>query len=204
MQRLNVIVLLSFFIVSINFWPSAHAAPLKAREKFSGVIESGAPLATWIDKPCKSNQSAEALLSSVEIPLKEMPSSREIERQLQDCTDRILAERLRRKLNVRLTVGDGQTTRMPMWAWRIGDALLLGQPNEAYSHLQLELRRRFHPQPVVVMNLVNGSCGYLPPAEFYDRDIYQVWQSPFEQGSLEKMTESCVEALEKINRITST
>jgi hypothetical protein len=37
------------------------------------------------------------------------------------------------------------------------------------------------------MNLVNGSIGYLPPAELCDLDLYQVWQSPFERHSLERL-----------------
>ena len=40
------------------------------------------------------------------------------------------------------------------------------------------------------MNLVNGSAGYLSPAELYDTDIYQVWQSPYERGGLERLIEA--------------
>lgn len=35
------------------------------------------------------------------------------------------------------------------------------------------------------MNLINGSIGYLPPEHLYDTDIYPVWQTPFDRGSLE-------------------
>jgi hypothetical protein len=37
------------------------------------------------------------------------------------------------------------------------------------------------------MNIVNGSAGYLAPAELYDTDIYQVWQAPYARGSLERL-----------------
>ena len=45
------------------------------------------------------------------------------------------------------------------------------------------------------MNLTNGGCGYLPPAGIYERDLYQVWQSPFKAGCLEKVIESVVAEL---------
>ena len=40
------------------------------------------------------------------------------------------------------------------------------------------------------MNLINGSIGYLPPEDLYDTDIYPVWQTPFDRGSLEVTIEA--------------
>jgi hypothetical protein len=40
------------------------------------------------------------------------------------------------------------------------------------------------------MNLINGSIGYLPPAEIYDADVYSVWQTPFDRGSYERLLET--------------
>ena len=45
------------------------------------------------------------------------------------------------------------------------------------------------------MNLINGSIGYLPPRHLYDEKIYQVWQTPFERGSLERLAEAIEEAI---------
>jgi hypothetical protein len=96
-----------------------------------------------------------------------------------------LEERLRRKLNIRLGVGNGASFELPVYAWRIGEAVLVGSCCEAYSVLQRELRRRFADTTILCMNLINGSIGYLPPAEFYDLDTYAVWQTPFDRGSYE-------------------
>ena len=93
---------------------------------------------------------------------------------------------------------EGDTIPAAIWMWRLGDALLLAGPNEAYSLLQRELRRRFHPRPVLVGNVVNGPClGYLPDEAAFERgaDTYQVWQSPFARGSLERVIEAAAEAL---------
>lgn len=80
---------------------------------------------------------------------------------------------------------------MPVWIWRVGGAVFVGQSNEAYSALQVELRRRFPQAAVAVLNLVNGSCGYLSPPELHGSDIYQVWQSPFDRAALPGLIAAC-------------
>jgi hypothetical protein len=75
----------------------------------------------------------------------------------------------------------------------VGDAILVGQPQEAYSHLQRELRADLIDHAVAVLNLANDDLvvAYLPPDELYDDDVYTVWQSPFERGSLEALIAAC-------------
>src|SRR5205085_2415363 len=113
-------------------------------------------------------------------------------------------ERISRRRSVRKIVGDGASAQMPMWVWRIGDALLVGHPNEAYSQMQIELRRRFAPTPVAVMNVVGCGAGYLPPREFYDgRDLYQVNQSPFAAACLERVIDAASNAMEEFREGSS-
>lgn len=170
--------------------------PPGVRLDYAGVVESGAPLAAWEHVPYRSSDMLVASVHEAELPLKDWPTTAEIDALLAECNDRVLAERLRRKRRVRQTVGDGQTTRMPFWVWRIGDAVLVATPNEAYSALQTELRRQFADNPLIVLNLANGPCvGYLPPDELYDQDIYQVWQTPFDRGSHEKVLLTCAKAV---------
>ena len=69
---------------------------------------------------------------------------------------------MRREL-LRLALGDEPVHRMPIWAWRLGEALLLALPNEPYSVFQVELRRRFAGTPLLVLMTTNGGVGYLPP-----------------------------------------
>lgn len=166
--------------------------------QYAGIVESGAPLATWRRAPREASRRLDAARLDVEVPLKPMESVAEIERALKTCADRVAQERLLRKRRVRAAVGDGQTSKIPVWIWRVGDAFLVGQPDEAYAHLQVELRRRFPAHAVAVMNLVNGSCGYLPPAPLYDREMYQVAQTPFGRGSLEELIEACGSAIGRL------
>lgn len=166
--------------------------PPKNRLAFDRVVESGAPLAIWKKEPYEPSNTLLVEMIEVELPLKPLPSLAEIETQWAECEDNVLKERIWRKRGIRKTVGDGNTTKMPLWVWRLGDSILVGQPNEAYSEFQQILREKLAPNAVAVMNIVNGSTGYLPPQDLYETDIYPVWQSPFEKGSLELLTENAI------------
>lgn len=166
--------------------------PPATKLAYCGVVESGAPLAVWKRSPRPVSTRLHAIPFGVELEIKkEYPPLGEIEAQLCAETRRPYQERLRRKAALRRCLGDGATYRAPVWLWRVGDALLLGQINETYSAFQTELRRHFPGQALAIMNVVNGSLGYLPPRELYREDLYQVWQTPFEAGSLERLIEAC-------------
>lgn len=170
--------------------------PPRTSLEYAGVVESGAPLATWKRAARTPSGVLDARLVEIELPLKDMPSAKELEAALKASDDRVQSERLRRKLRVRRLVGEGKTAKIPLWAWRVGEGYIVGQPNEAYTLLQTELRRAFPGNAVTVLNLVNGSYGYLPRQELYGEDLYQVWQSPFDRGSLERVIASARTALE--------
>ena len=181
----------------------AHAAlatlfdmePPNTELTFTETVESGAPLAAWRHRECAASDKLKAIATTVDVPLKDWPSAAELEQQRSDCTDRALQERLRRKRDIRRSLGDGATFAHPISVWRIGDAILLGSCSEAYSQLQQDLRNQFPEVPLACMNLINGSIGYLPPEELYDVDVYPVWQTPFDRGSLELVKAAMVNAI---------
>ena len=169
--------------------------PAGTELSFAGVVESGAALGVWKRStyPVATGLSCE--VAEVELPLKPLPSLAEIEERWRGCKDRVFKERLWRQRAVRQAVGDGKSARTHVWIWRVGDALLVGQPHEAYSQFQQKLRQQIDPNPVAVMNVVNGWMGYLPPRQLYRRNIYPVWQTPFAPGALELLTEmACARA----------
>jgi hypothetical protein len=165
---------------------------------YCGVLESGAPLAMWKHRPRQLSGELLAKQRLAQLPLKNWPSADELEQQRLACNDRAIEERLRRKRDIRLGIGDGSNYEIPIYAWRIGEAVLVGSCCEPYSCLQQELRRRFPDCTLICMNLVNGSMGYLPPAPLYDRDVYPVWQTPFDRGSLELTLEAFTGAIEDV------
>lgn len=168
--------------------------------QYAEPVESGAPLATWRYAVHEVSRTLGAVCSEVELPLKELPTIEEIETELQTCADRLLAERLRRQRETRRIVGNGKSMRERVWVWRVGSAFFAGQANEAFSWLQIELRRQFPQYTVAVLNLVNGGeAGYLPTASVYGKNMYEVNQSPFARGCLELVRESTARAIEQLS-----
>ena len=162
---------------------------------YSGVMESGAPLAVWQHREYSPSTKVMGSQHSIELPLKDWPTADVLEQQRAACEDRALQERLRRKRDIRRVLGDGTKHAVQFSAWRLGDAILVGSSCEAYSKLQTELRARFEDRTVVCMNLINGTIGYLPPDDKYEFDIYQVWQTPFARGSLELIIDAMEEQI---------
>jgi hypothetical protein len=169
----------------------AGMLPPRTALEYSGAVESGAPLAMWQRIPHQANTQLSAKRIEIEMPLKEgLESAPQLQSALDACNDRTLRERLTRKMRVRRTVGEGGSTLLPVWVWQIGDAVFIAQREEAYSFFQKELRAQFPNKAIIVMNLTNGSCGYLPPRNLYDFDIYQVWQTPYARGAAEILLET--------------
>lgn len=170
-------------------------APPGTRLVFDRVVESGAPLAVWRHERrvmAGATTTIAARRATVDLPLKDWPTAAALTAEIAACPDRTRAERLRRRLRIRESIGDDGTFPLEVWGWRIGGALVIGTMAEAYSRLQRRLRGAFPGHAVVWLNLVNGSIGYLPPADLYDTDIYPVWQTPFDRGSLERLEEAAI------------
>lgn len=171
--------------------------PPQTELAFRGVQESGAPLGLWELQRIELPGKLSAFEGRVNLPLKPQPSEAEVLRELEKCEDRNMRERLHRKRALLRHLGAGPDLSMPFWVWKVGDVAFVAQPNEAYSLLQTELRRRFSEFPVVVMNLANGAAAsYLYPAEMGDRNLYQVWVSPFKAEALNLLIDACASAIE--------
>lgn len=170
--------------------------PPKIELSFDNVVKSAAPLGVWKKSANQPSTLLSADMREVEIMLK-LPSLAEIERQYRECEDRILKELLYRKLGFRKAFKDTGIALIPAWVWRLGDSYFIGQPGEAYSVFQRELRQQLAPHAVAVINMVNGTAGYFPPKDLYDKKIYQVWHSSYAVGSLERLMEAALTAAKK-------
>lgn len=155
-----------------------------------GVVESGAPLAIWTGRAVSGGDAAAGSVDTVELPLRDLPTIDELAEEWKDIDSRSREERLGRARNLRDGYIEGPTVQHPVWAWRLGDAVIVGHPGEAYSQLQTDLRERFPGTPIVVMNLTNGpGFVYLPTRDAYGRGAYQAWQTPLAPGALELLVE---------------
>lgn len=170
------------------------ALPVPGEElTLEGVVESGAPLAIWAGRAATGGEGAAGSVTRVELPLRDLPTLDELAEEWKDIDPRSREERLGRARNLRDGYIDGPTVQHPVWAWHLGDAVIVGHPGEAYSRLQTALRARFPETPIVVMNLTNGpGFVYLPTRDAYERGAYQAWQTPLAPGALDLLEEHAV------------
>jgi hypothetical protein len=176
--------------------------PPATRFVYTGIVASGANLGTWEHQPADEAQlrASERLVARedhVELARKEAlgvvdslsgaaPDS--VQEQEKALRRRFLSEAL----------GDDPVYSMPVWTWRLGEALVVAVPNEPYSVFQVELRRRFAGTPLLVLGVTNRTLGYLSPAETYGTGLYQEQQSPFAPGCLEQTIEVAAGALAEL------
>ena len=172
--------------------------PPREEAAFAEVRESGAPLGVWRTRPFTPSSAFAGVQVDVDMPLRDLPSEEEV-MQLHDAeTDRTMKERLFRKLLIIRRIAGRPTMPVPVWIWRVGDGVFIGHAQEAYSKFQIDLRAAFPEKSLAVMGVVNGAVGYLPPPEYYSRDIYQVWQTPFAPEALETLTSACAKTVSTI------
>jgi hypothetical protein len=169
---------------------------------YTGVVASGANLATWeyqpLDDPARSRCATLRHHRTI-VPLQRKPDLAPIDPPGDHRSDAIAeTEKALRRRMLQASLGDEPVYPMTLWLWRLGDALLVACPNEAYAQMQVELRTRFHRQPVLALGCTNGTLGYLPPRDAYGSGLYQEQQSPFLPGCLEQTITAAIGGLERL------
>jgi hypothetical protein len=166
---------------------------------FDRIEDSGARLGRWSLRPKPASTRLAMTVTDTELPYADVPSEAELLKALADCSDRPLKERLERRLMVRRDMGPGTGRVVHFTLCQIGDAFLVGAPAEPYSAFQMEMRRRFKGHAVMVLNLVNGSIGYLAPADTYDKPgLYQIKISLFRPGCMEQVIDDTAAVLKAL------
>jgi hypothetical protein len=178
--------------------------PPGTRFVYTGIVASGANLGTWEYQPCdaaqlRASEQLAARVSHVQLRRKQEIG---VVDSLSSATPDSVQEQekaLRRRF-LSQALGDDPVYTMPLWTWRLGEALLVAVPNEPYSVFQVELRRRLAGTPLLVLGVTNGTLGYLSPEETYGTGLYQEQQSPFAPGCLEQSIEVAAGALDELRR----
>ncbi len=175
-----------------------NTSPVGKKWTFDHALQSGAPLAIYAEKEIITNQTFKQLKFEVKIPYKQLDTIEKIEAEFNACEDRVMKDRLWRKLNTRKSIGDQTHALLPVWIWQFGDAFAIAQANEVYAIGQQLIRAHFKDRHIVFINIANGYLGYLPPADLYGKDIYAVWQTPFEKGGLELLIAEVIAKIEHL------
>lgn len=162
---------------------------------FAGIEESGTKLAVWREERGSENRALMARRNAVGLDLVEMPSREELLREIAACKEEYMRERLRRKLGLRETVGDGAAADFPYFLWQLGDAFIVALPAEAHSPFQMQLRERFPENHIAVLNIANGYLSYLPPRADYARNTYQAKVAIYKAGAAEAVLSSVADTI---------
>jgi hypothetical protein len=163
---------------------------------FEGVVESGAPLGLWVERPVHAPDGVQRQRLDVAFPIREPMSAAELTEKWNGIDETAAVERSARARRLAEGYADEGVVRHPVWIWRWGDAVLVAHPGEAFSYLQTELRARHPERAVVVLNLTNGpGFVYLPTEEAYEHDRYQVWQTLMGPGALEELVDAIDDAI---------
>ncbi len=167
---------------------------------FQGAVESGASLAVWDTRPrAELPTGIAARTARISLPLKaELPEAEDLEKQIAACQDRVLAERLQRRLLSRRALGPGTAVSRNHLLWRMGGIVFLAIPDEIYSAFQTAIRTSAGGVPVWISTVTNSSRGYLAPRHSYDAKSYASEQSPYAAGSFESVLETLTAELQKL------
>ncbi|NRA39392.1 MAG: hypothetical protein HRU15_14695 [Planctomycetes bacterium] len=164
------------------------------------VKKSGADLAVWRERDAITDGHCvfkEATLTWV--IREDLLKSAEVEELLKQNPDNAEAERLRRKLSVRKSVGEGDNFEFKFWLARFGNILFVSFPGEAYCKMQSGLRAAFPGYTVICVNVCEGWIGYIVPAHDYAKpSLYTVWQTPLAEGIFEALFDLCVQELKTL------
>lgn len=158
--------------------------------RWVGIVESGALLGEWREFPTKGSGEVKKVRLDVQVRVKELKSIEQLRTEWAGIDSDALEERISRAKRLRLGYESRQITSHPVWVWKLGDAIFVAQPGEAYSYLQTELRRRNPGRVIFVMNLTNyPGLFYLPIRSAYVAPAYQAWQTLLAPGAIEEVVD---------------
>ncbi|HZZ82260.1 MAG TPA: neutral/alkaline non-lysosomal ceramidase N-terminal domain-containing protein [Gemmataceae bacterium] len=92
--------------------------------------------------------------------------------------------------------------KMPLQAFRIGDAAVASMPCEIFSEIGLEFKKRSPRQPAWLVSLNHGYYGYLPTPRQHALGGYETWlgTNRLETAASDKMLESVLEMVQELGR----
>ncbi|MCO6454548.1 MAG: hypothetical protein J5I93_04450 [Pirellulaceae bacterium] len=200
----------------------AALPPPATRYDYAGPVISGATIGTWHYQPLDDRRLREIARWNVlreEIPLDyraELPRAAQVQaerdrwlaeehaareqgdsRRAADC--RAMIERQTRLLSRIGGLPAGPSYPLEIVVGRLGDAVWVGVQGEPYSQFQQELRRRFHPRPILVSTVCNSwGPSYLVPARCYGQGLYQESVAVLAAGCLERLTDEVAQRMERL------
>jgi len=173
------------------------------RMRFREAVDSGALLGDWEEIDHQMSDKTNGLRLDIDVTLQKLPTIEELQERWKDVDPGARETRIARAIKLRAGyVLEGGRAIHPVWIWMWGDAIIVGQPGEAYSYFQTELRRRHPDRIIFVLNCTNGpGYMYIPTPDAYRRFRYQSWQTLLNEGALELITDEVSSAISRLPKL---
>jgi hypothetical protein len=200
----------------------AGLGPAATDEKYGGPVISGATLGSWTHvalSELRLGQTARFTGGShtLDLPLKARPDPVALQRELDAWEDSALtaqsrgdtltardsrarAERARRWIGRIAFLPEGTMYPYRYSVHRMGDAVWVTCGGEPYNVLQVELRRRFPNDVILVSPLASDlAVAYLLPVDRYGKGLYQEEPSILAPGCLERLIEAVATSIVQVS-----
>ena len=185
---------------------------------FSGVVESGAPLAIYRHTPRSSGDTTlRVATATATLPVRPFPTRADGEARARDARETLaqkrragapeaeIVEATYRAKRIAQQAGHSRLTdgkpevQVELQAIRIGSAAILGAPMEVFNELGAAVAERSPFAWTAVCGYTNGSAGYLPTAKAFDGGGYEVeMASQFARGAGEVFVEAASSLLREL------
>jgi hypothetical protein len=187
------------------------------RLRHDRVIESGAPLSTWlaepIDEPAPVVRFAER---DVALPVQEQPPVAEAAARVEAAQRRLdelkaagaadeevaAATFVTKRANMAHwraeTYGGRDNVVVPIYLLQIGPAVFAGIGGEPFAEIGAAIKRRSPFPHTWFGGYTNGWAGYIPTAEAYPQGGYEVDTTPFAPEAAAILVEAAVAALTEL------
>ena len=187
--------------------------------QYAGPVVSGATLGAWSHVPISKEDEQRAAkwqirrwqialdyrpgTPTLESVLEEKAQWEEKEKAAQAAGDeaaardaRAMMERKSRLSGRLAKLPPGEQYPLEATLWRMGDSCWLAIQGEHYQILQTQLREKFPDAALMICTIASDwTASYLPPADIYDKQIYQESIAIVAPGSLERVIENVAEEI---------
>lgn len=209
-QRMGAILGLEAAKVALNI------DTLPRRERYVGVLQSGAPIALYEDEPEEPEVPVVRVARRIAaLPLRKLRPAIELEAEAQKCSAEL--ERLRgqasveevRAANARSTQANWHADMAKLYAgkstvdWeiqciRIGPVALLSTRGEPFTEISRQVVAGSPFPHTLVSGYSNGAFGYIPTKQACQEGGYEIEASPFSPDAAETLVNESLRLLREV------
>jgi hypothetical protein len=190
---------------------------LDRRERYLGVMQSGAAIALYADEPEEPRDQTLSMTNrSLELPLKKFGPPEELEMQADALRQEVARLRRESADESRLRAAVARATQagwraqnarryyekatvpLQMQCIRIGDTALLSVPGEPFIEISQRIVAASPFRHTLFSGYSNGGFGYIPTSDAYPEGGYEIEATPFAPEAADALVEAALRLLHDV------